>query len=251
MTDKRELEFEIAAPQDEVWHALVDPGGLVGWFASDARVKLEPGGEWFVAHGEHSQSATIEEVVPGERVRTGFGQTTTEFVLEGRRGTTILRIVQSGFDEEDAGSLERGWAQYVETLRHYLTRHAGEAADGAYLYAYGSGTVAEARTVLSATLPDSAEVFDEGERTLGARVPALGDGIYRASIEGRDGEPWVWVHLVAYGDGRSRLPEVTSGVERKLARRSLEPERQSGYSSFRQLRGSAGWAFGVRSSREL
>ena len=26
---------------------------------------------------------------------------------------------------------------------------------------------------------------------------------------------------------------------------------QSGYSSFRQVRGSAGWAFGVRSSREL
>ncbi len=27
--------------------------------------------------------------------------------------------------------------------------------------------------------------------------------------------------------------------------------RYSGYSSFRQLRGPAGWAFGVRSSREL
>jgi hypothetical protein len=27
--------------------------------------------------------------------------------------------------------------------------------------------------------------------------------------------------------------------------------RQSGYSSFRQVRGSAGWVFGVRSSRKL
>jgi uncharacterized protein YndB with AHSA1/START domain len=217
MTDKRELEFEIAAPQEEVWRALVDPGGLVGWFASEARVTLEPGGEWLVAHGEHGQSSTVEEVVPGERVRTRVGQTTTEFVLEGRRGTTVLRIVQSGFDEEDSGSLERGWAYYAETLRHYLTRHAGEAADGTYLYSHGNGAVAEARAVLPATLPDGAEVFDEGERTLGARVPILGDGIYRASIEGRDGEPWVWVHLVAYADGRSRLAEVSGDVERKLA----------------------------------
>ena len=217
MTDRREFEFEIPAPQEEVWRALVDPGGLVGWFASDARVTLEPGGEWFVAHGEHDQSATVEEVVPGERVRTSFGPTTTEFVLEGRRGTTILHIVQSGFDEEDFGSLERGWGHYVQTLRHYLARHAGEAADAVYLYSSGSGTVAEAQAVLRATLPDGAEVFDEGERTLGARVPALGDGIYRASIEGRDGEPWVWVHLVAYGDGRSRLAEVSGDVERELA----------------------------------
>ena len=217
MTEKRELEFEIAAPQEAVWHALVDPAGLVGWFASDARVTLEPGGEWFVAHGEHGQSSTVEEVVPGERVRTRFGQTTTEFVLEGRRGTTVLRIVQSGFDEEDFGSLERGWTHYVETLRHYLTRHADEAAKGAYIYSRGSGTVVEARAVLPATLPDGAEVFDEGARTLGARVPVLGDGIYRASIEGRDGEPSVWVHLVAYGDGRSCLAEVSGDVERKLA----------------------------------
>jgi uncharacterized protein YndB with AHSA1/START domain len=216
MRDKREFEFEIAAPQEEVWRALVDPGGLVGWFASDARVTLEPGGEWFVAHGEHGQSSIVEEVVPGERVRTRFGQTTTEFVLEGRRGTTILRIVQSGFDEEDSASLERGWANYAQTLRHYLTRHAREAADSTYLYSHGSGTVEEARALLPATLPDGAEVFDEGERTLGARVPVLGDGIYRSSIEGRDGEPWVWVHLVAYGVGRSRLAEVRGDVERKL-----------------------------------
>jgi uncharacterized protein YndB with AHSA1/START domain len=217
MTDKHEFEFEIAAPPEEVWRALVDPGGLVGWFASEARVTLEPGGEWFVAHGEHSQSSTVEEVVPGERVRTRFGRTTTEFVLEGRRGTTVLRIAQSGFEDEDSGSLERGWAYYVETLRHYLGRHSREAAAGAYLYSHGSGTVAEARSVLPATLPDGADVFDEGERTLGARVPVLGDGIYRASIEGRDGEPWLWVHLVAYGDGRSRLAEVSGDVERKLA----------------------------------
>ena len=171
MTDKRQFEFQIPASQEEVWRALVDPAGLVGWFASDARVTLEPGGEWFVAHGGRGQSSTVEEIVTGERVRTRFGQTTTEFVLDARRGTTLLRIVQSGFDEDASGSLERGWTHYVETLRHYLTRHAGEAANGTYLYSHGSGTVAEARAVLPATLPDGAEAFDEGARTLGARVP--------------------------------------------------------------------------------
>jgi hypothetical protein len=32
---------------------------------------------------------------------------------------------------------------------------------------------------------------------------------------------------------------------------AYNPMRQSGYSSFRQARGSAGWTFGVRSSRKL
>jgi uncharacterized protein YndB with AHSA1/START domain len=217
MTDRREFEFEIDAPREQVWRALVDPEALVGWFASDARVTPEPGGEWYAAHGEHGMSATIEELVPGERLRTRIGDTTTEFILEGREGTTFLRIVHSGFGDDAYESLERGWAKYVQTLGHYLARHAHDEAAGAYLYATASGTVAEARAALPATLPEGAEVFDEHERSLGARVPLLGDGMYRASVEGSDGGVWVWVHLVAYGDGRGLLPEVSAGVERKLA----------------------------------
>ena len=39
--------------------------------------------------------------------------------------------------------------------------------------------------------------------------------------------------------------------EGSLPEYGVSPSTQSGYSSLRQERGSAGWAFGVRSSREL
>jgi uncharacterized protein YndB with AHSA1/START domain len=217
MSDRRELEFEIAAAREEVWRALVDPDALRGWFASDARVTPEVGGEWYVAHGEYGQSSTIEELVPNERLATSHGDGKgAEFELEGRAGTTLLRIVQSGFGPSELDSLERGWAAYAQTLRHYLALHADEPAASTYSYASGALTVEQARAVLPRALPDGAEVFDESPRSLGARVPALGDGIYRASIEGGDGKVLVWVQLVAYGPGRDRLADVTTEVERAL-----------------------------------
>lgn len=128
------IEFEIDAPREEVWRAIAEPEGLLGWFATDARVTPEVGGEYYVAHGEYGQGSTIEHIVPGERLRTASGETTTEFVLEGHEGKTLLRIVQSGFGGDDYESLERGWGQYVQTLRHYLGRHRDEPAAGAYVY---------------------------------------------------------------------------------------------------------------------
>jgi len=217
MSDRREFEFEIAAAREEVWRALVDADALCGWFASDARVTPEVGGEWYVAHGEYGQSSTIEELVPNERLATSHEGKGAEFVLEGRAGTTVLRIVQSGFAPSELGSLERGWEKYVQTLRHFLALHAHEPAESTYSYSSGSLTVEEARAALPAALPDGAEMFDESPRSLGARVPSLGDGICRASIEGRDGEVLVWVQLVAYGPGRDRLADVTAAVQRDLA----------------------------------
>jgi uncharacterized protein YndB with AHSA1/START domain len=216
MTDKREFEFQLDAPPEAVWRAVADPEGLLGWFATEARVTPEVGGEYYLAHGEHVQGSTIEEIVPGERLRTTSGETTTELILEGREGKTILRIVQSGFDDDAYGSLERGWGQYMQTLRHYLGRHRDEPAAAAYVYAQSGRSIVETRAALAESLPDGAEVFDEQPRSLGARVPELGDGMYRASVEGRDGEAWVWVHLVAYGQGRDRLDDVRAGVERTL-----------------------------------
>lgn len=197
----------------------MDPDALRGWFASDARVSPEVGGEWYVAHGEYGESSTIEELVPNERLATSHEGKGSEFVLEGRAGTTVLHVVQSGFGPSELDSLERGWVAYVQTLRHYLGRHADEPAEATYSYAPGSTTVVDARAALRRALPDGAEVFDESERSIGARVASLGDGIYRASVEGGDGDVLVWVHLVAYGSGRDRLADVTAEVRHKLGRR--------------------------------
>lgn len=219
MSDRGELEFELHATREEVWRALVDPEALLGWFASDARVTPEVGGEWYVAHGEYGESSTIDELVPNERLATSHEGKGSEFVLEGRAGTTMLRVVQSGFGPSELESLERGWEAHVQTLRHYLGRHADEPAEATYSYASGPARVEDARAALGGALPAGAEVFDETPRSVGARVPTLGDGIYRASVEGVDGNVLVWVHLVAYGSGRERLADVTAEVRHQLERR--------------------------------
>ena len=89
-----------------------------------------------------------------------------------------------------------------------------------YSYASGWWGVDDARAARQRALPDGADVFDESARGVGARVPALGDGIYRASVEGGDGNALVWVHLVAYGSGRDGLADLTADVRRKLERRN-------------------------------
>jgi hypothetical protein len=189
-------------------------------------VTPEVGGEWYVAHGEYGASSTIEELVPQERLATSHEGKGSEFVLEGRAGTTVLRVVQSGFGSSELDSLERGWSAYVQTLEHYLRRHADEPAETTYSYASGSASVEDARSALRDVLPDAADVFDESSRSIGARVPALGDGIYRAAVEGVDGEVLVWVQLVAYGSGRERLADVTDEVRRKLGGR-IDDDRQA------------------------
>jgi uncharacterized protein YndB with AHSA1/START domain len=216
--DPFELEFEIDAPREEVWRALVDPDALRGWFATEARVTPEVGGEMFFAHGDHGEASTVEEVVPHERFRAGSEGRAVEYVLEGRAGKTLLRIVHYGFGDEGVrDSLDRGWSQFMQTLRHYLAHHAHEPAACTYTYASAPITVEQAKRALPRTLPAGAAVVDDWPRSLGARVPVLGDGVYRASIEGEDGDVSVWVHLVAYGDGRERLHALTEELERTLA----------------------------------
>jgi uncharacterized protein YndB with AHSA1/START domain len=216
MSDKREFRFEIHAGREEVWRALIDPDALRGWFASDAHVTPEVGGEWYVAHGEHGESSTIDELVPNERLATSHDDKGAAFELEGRAGTTVLRIVQSGFGPDELESLERGWDAYVQSLRHYLAAHAHEPAESTYSYAQSRLTVAEVRAAISTTLPVGAEIFDETPRSLGARVPDLGDGICRVSIEGSDGKVLIWAHLIAYGPGRDRLAQATTELQRAL-----------------------------------
>ena len=218
--DATELEFEIDAAPAEIWRALVDPGALCGWFASEARVTPEVGGEYYVAHGEYGQSSVVEEIVDEERLRTSHGETLTEFILERRNRTTVLKIVQSGFGEPEQTSMASGWASYMQTLRHYLAHHAEDKAAATYLYCNAEGTLADVRLALRSTLPEGATVVDESERSLGAVIPGLGDGVYRASIEGGDGQVWLWVHLVAYGTDIAHLDSVAADVSAKLAQLS-------------------------------
>ena len=224
-----ELEIEIAAAAETAWRALTDAEGLIGWFASDARVDLQPGGEWYIAHGDPGMTSTVAAVEEGRSVkvvtpeREGI-QITSEFAVEGRGGMTVVRISESGFGpgadwDAEIRSRISGWTSYLENLRHYLEHHAADPALCNYLQTPFAGTGAEAwdtlAGLLAATFP-GAEFERRPPNTLAARVPELGDGRTLASVEAADDGGMIWLQLIAYADGRPRLNTVTANLQRRL-----------------------------------
>ena len=231
MNDRElEIELDVDATAEAVWHALTDAEALLGWFASDARIELRPDGEWELASGEHRMTSRVEEVEAPKRLRVvappreGFA-VTTEFIVEARGGRTVVRIVESGFGPEaswddEIRSRESGWARYLENLRHFVENHPGEAAAADYLYATFTGAAASAwdalATVVRAEL-DVPSLEEHPPKTVTARVPELGDGRVLGSIESTGEGGMIWLQLIAYGDGRERLQAVRDRMRDGLA----------------------------------
>jgi len=138
-----EVEVDLDAPVDAVWRALTEAEELESWFPLTARVEPGAGGEIELRWGDEVKSRMpIEIWEPGRHLRTlwlvrqqtGGGEEAApalvDFHLEGRAGTTRLRLVHSGFSgAEDWDDLFdgflRGWAFELRSLQHYLERHRG------------------------------------------------------------------------------------------------------------------------------
>lgn len=132
-------EIEIAAPAEVVWQALTDAAELVRWFPTAAG--SNPDGTVWMAFGEDFRfSSRVEAAERPRRLRTvpvlppevaaSLPPMFTEITLEARGGSTVLRLVQSGFatgagwDEEYEGT-RTGWIFQLAALKHYLERHRG------------------------------------------------------------------------------------------------------------------------------
>jgi uncharacterized protein YndB with AHSA1/START domain len=231
---RSETIAEIDAAPSAVWRALVEAEGLVGWFASEARVEPGVGGVWAISHGGPLWESRIETFEPGRHLRVvasapDHPPVATDFSLEGRSGGAVLRLVQSGFASEgERDSISRGWAMYTANLRHYAERHADEPTSQRYLYAKSkpASTAAEVWEALSGPggldLANAVALDADPPRSAGVRVPELGDGIARVSVEGSGDEQMIWVELIAYGDGIAGL-EAYEARWRRLIERELEP----------------------------
>src|SRR5262245_6282453 len=128
-------ELEVAAPAEAVWRALVDADELVRWFPMEA--KVVPGEGGFITmrwQDEPPLASRIENWVPKHHLRMiglgGLNDLVTDIFLEGRGGSTILRVVTSGFGADASWDniLEGcriGWDFELLGLEHYLERHRG------------------------------------------------------------------------------------------------------------------------------
>jgi uncharacterized protein YndB with AHSA1/START domain len=137
--------LEIHAPPEAVWEALTEADELINWFPLEARVEPGEGGTVYLGWDDPWRFDTrIEVWEPGRRLRLVEqrdqpGVTLAmDFQLESRGGSTVLRLVHSGFgmdadwDHEYHG-VENGWTFELRSLRHYLERHPGRRRHLAFL----------------------------------------------------------------------------------------------------------------------
>ena len=131
---KHEIEIEIAAPASEVWKALSTAEGIASWFAPGASVEPGAGGKMTISWGEGMEFTTGIAIWEPER----HLQTTSDrpepappnvidYYIESRGGTTVLRLVHSGFGAEadfdgEYESTGQGWAIFMKLLKHSAER---------------------------------------------------------------------------------------------------------------------------------
>lgn len=128
---KHEFEIEIAAPVEQVWKTISEGEGLTRWFAPNARVTPgEKGSVWLSWGPGMEGEAPINIWEPGKRLQTQEGAKTVDYILEAKGGSTVLRLVHSGFGadasfDDEYESTFGGWRTFLAMLKFGLERHAG------------------------------------------------------------------------------------------------------------------------------
>ncbi len=241
-------EIEIAASPAAVWKALTDGEELARWFPLSARVTPDVEGSIVVSRGpDFEGEGRITAWEPQKQLRwiqqagelAGPEGVTVEFKIEQRGGTTIVRLVQSGFssggdwDDEYFASTEYGWGFILLNLRHYLERHAGtprrvawprikvsmpreeayrRLAEPGGLFREGAGgLVAGADYMLEAATGENFEGRVElvrPPRGFCIGVRELNDALVSLSIEGTGGEHDVQLWFSTYGVSQTKVEKI-------------------------------------------
>jgi uncharacterized protein YndB with AHSA1/START domain len=245
------LEHEVEGTPADVWDALTTEEGLRKWFPLDARVEPGLGGRVWLSWGPGCEGdAAIHVWEPMRR----FGWTETygedesgrpikvavDFHIEGRGGTTLVRLVQSGFDasaewDEMYDALTDGWTYFLFNLAYYFLKHAGKdrklawrriATDltrevawdrlvgGALVAAAtGPGAGPGAEVELQLDRGRRAEIVSEREGYhFAATLPELDDGILFVELEGSHIGFW----LSTYGMDEARVASLQRDLDARI-----------------------------------
>ncbi|MEM7164837.1 MAG: SRPBCC domain-containing protein [Planctomycetota bacterium] len=130
-------QIETTATPRQVWDAWTDPTKLAQWFVDDAKGSPEVGTtfEWSFDMVPHPIPYQVVEAELDKRFVLALQlpdrpRGVLEIDIESRGGKTVIRLVNSGFqdgaewDNEYEG-IDSGWEMALATLRHYLENHFG------------------------------------------------------------------------------------------------------------------------------
>lgn len=241
-----EVERTVSAPPEEVWDTLTTSEGLRNWFPLDARVEPGEGGSVWLSWGPGCEGEAAIHV--WERPRR-FGWTerhgndehgrpveiAVDFHIEGREGSTVVRVVQSGFgasEQWDAmiDAITDGWTYFLFNLAFYFRVHRGK--DRTMVWRRVATTVPrnqvwerlrEAGLVgdpapdgavdVRLDRPREAEVVSRRDGFhFAAVVPELGDSVLFVELEGANVGLW----LSTYGLASERVAELQRALDERI-----------------------------------
>jgi hypothetical protein len=124
------VDITIAAPIDQVWSALRDPGQIAQWFGWDAPSLAEEIKFIFVDGAEGDRANGI--------VQFGEWEGASDAIeLTAIAGGTRLRLMRSGGTPIDwtgvYEDISQGWINFFQQLRLMLEQHIGEGRRTVYL----------------------------------------------------------------------------------------------------------------------
>ncbi|MEV7013698.1 SRPBCC domain-containing protein [Streptosporangium sp. NPDC051022] len=133
-------EIELDATPEEVWDAIATGPGIDSWFMGRSEIEPRVGGAGRLTVGGHVDESTVTAWEPSRKLayRTDEAEDGSfmalEWLVEGRdKGSTVLRLVQSGFLsgdwETEYEAMKAGWDLYLHTLAQYLTHFQGHTAE--------------------------------------------------------------------------------------------------------------------------
>lgn len=241
-------EVELPGSPEEIWDLLTTSEGVSSWFAPNASIDPKLGGVYAISwRDSYSWIDRIEEIEPGKRLLLkpwtselegmDFPVEQTEepfpyaleYTLAGKGGSTVVRLVQSGFLsadswEDEVDSYLHGWRHQFFSLAHWMTRHKGESRTFVRGDITASGSKEEIWAKLtgegsvfrigrdSSGNPSSIEIlFDGGlvasgellfykeNRQLIANLSDRGDSLFAFGLWSRGGKEWLVSDMNFYG----------------------------------------------------
>ena len=136
-------EMETSATPQQAWEAWADPEKIAQWFVDRASGEARPGGTmtWFFDEFGYVLPYQVAAAEPGKlfvlkwEAQQGGPTGILEVTIERKSGTTVVRLVNSGFREDAAWNDEyegvvSGWKMSLAILKHYLENHFGKEKAG-------------------------------------------------------------------------------------------------------------------------
>ena len=121
-------KMKILKPAHDVFEAFVDPGKIGNFWFSSSSERWEQGKTITLRYDEFNAEGQIQivEIEKDKKIVFNWGNTVTISLKETEPSTTVVEVIEDGFDENDLQLIEKlldnkeGWVFMLTNLKAYL-----------------------------------------------------------------------------------------------------------------------------------